>query len=128
MRVNNLEQLEQIRLVKWFHETYPEFADDLHHFANERKCSLRQGHLLKLMGVKRGVCDIHIGIVTKQYAGLWLELKVEKGKLTKEQISFINRKNQKGYFAIAVWGFDASRQVILEYLKDYKQENVTKSG
>jgi hypothetical protein len=119
VRANNLEQLEQIRLVNWFHFNFPEFADDLHHFANQRKCSPREGRQLKLMGVKRGVSDIFLGIPTKYYHGLWIELKVEKGKLTKEQIAFIERKNKRGYFAIAVWGFEAARRVILEYLKDY---------
>lgn len=115
-----LEQLEQIRLFRWFHETFPEYADDLHHFANERKCSWSQGKILKAMGVKKGVCDIHLGAPSFKYHGLWIELKVDKGKLTKEQIAFIHRKNQKGYFAIAVWGFEAAKQVILEYMKDIK--------
>ena len=113
------EQHEQIILVSWFYTQFPSFSDDLHHFANERKCSMQQGALLKRMGVKRGVSDLFLGIPNNGYHGLWLELKVEKGKLTKEQISFIERKNQKGYFAIAVWGFESAKLVILDYLKGY---------
>jgi len=113
----SLEQHEHIRLVSWFHQTFPEFADDLHHFANERKCSLNQGKILKSMGVKRGVADLHLGVANDDYFGLWLELKVEKGRLSKEQIAFIERKNQRGYFAIAVWGIEAAKEVIINYLK-----------
>ncbi len=115
------EQVDHINLVNWFHHSYPELADDFHHIANERKCSLMQGRLLKRMGVKAGVLDFHLAIPSKIYHGLWLELKVGKGKLSKDQISFIERKNARGYFATMANGFEHSKQIInsyLEYIKD----------
>jgi len=110
------EQSEHINIVTWFHLQFPELADDFHHFANERKCSIAHGHLLKKMGVKRGVSDFFVGIPSGGYHGLWIELKVGKGKLSPEQIAFINRKNERGYLAIAVWGFDAAIEIIKTYL------------
>lgn len=110
------EQIDHINLINWFHHNYPELADDFHHFANERKCSVQQGRILKRMGVKKGVLDFHLALPFGEFHGLWVELKVGKGKLSPEQIDFINRKNARGYFAIAVWGFEAAKEIIKTYL------------
>jgi hypothetical protein len=118
------EQIDHINLVNWFHHEFPEFADDLHHFANERRCSINEGRTLKRMGVKKGVADFFLAIPISHdnKAGLWLELKVGKGKLSPEQEKFLERKTARGYMAVAVWGKDAAKAVILAYLN--KRESV----
>jgi hypothetical protein len=115
------EQIDHINLVNWFHYNFPELAADFHHFANERKCSEYEGKKLKKMGVKKGVADFFLALPVQNddgvwWAGLWIELKVGKGKLTIEQSAFIHRKLQRGYEAVAVWGEDAAKAVILTYL------------
>jgi hypothetical protein len=124
------EQIEHINIVNWFKHKYPELEEDFHHFANERKCTPMQGQILKRMGVKKGVSDFFLAIPTREHAGLWIELKVDKGKLSSEQIEFINRKNQRGYCAMAVWGKEAAKEMILNYLKDYhtySEQNIPKT-
>lgn len=116
------EQIDHINLVNWFRYTYPELADDLIHIANERSCSPQHGRLLKRLGVKKGVSDLFLSYPINNYHGLWVELKVGKGKLSPEQIEFLERKAQRGYQAIAVWGFDAAKEYILTYLKDYNKK------
>ena len=113
------EQIDHINLVNWFHYEFPELADDFHHFANERKCSQAQGKLLKRMAVKKGVADFFLAFPQNGFAGLWLELKVGKGKLSDEQTAFLNRKMIRGYRSLAVWGFEASKAFILSYLENY---------
>ena len=115
------EQIDNINLVNWFHHDFPDLADDFHHFANERRCSIQQGKLLKRMAVKRGVSDFFLALPVQNedgvwWAGLWIELKVGKGKLSPEQADFIRRKRARGYEAIAVWGEEAAKAVILTYL------------
>ncbi len=112
----NPEQIEHINLVNWFHYEYPEYKEDFHHFANERHCSIIQGRILKRMGVKKGVPDFHLAIACGNYHGLWIELKVGKGKLSIEQSEFLYRKNDRGYLAMAVWGSDAAKEIINNYL------------
>ena len=119
------EQIDHINTVNWFHHNFPEYADDFHHFANERKCSYNEGRTLKKMGVKKGVLDFHLALPADGYHGLWMELKVGDGKLTEEQIAFINRKNSRGYIALAVWGHEAAKQVIITYLDSYKTKCFT---
>jgi hypothetical protein len=110
------EQIDHINIVNWFNYQYPELADDFHHFANERKCSPQQGRFFKRMGVKKGVADFFLALPCGNYHGLWIELKVGKGKLSVEQSEFLYRKNERGYLAIAVWGFDAAIETIKTYI------------
>lgn len=112
------EQILQINLINWFKNEWPKFKDDIHHFANERRCSYHEGKILKRMGVTKGISDIHLGIPLNGFHGLWMELKTESGILSEEQKEFIKRKNQMGYFAIAVWGLDVAKEVIKTYLKE----------
>jgi hypothetical protein len=110
------EEIAHINIVNWFNENFPELNEDFHHFANERRCSVVEGRKLKRMGVKKGVADFFLALPIGQYAGLWIELKVDKGKLSVEQSAFIHRKSERGYVAVAVWGEDAAKAAILAYL------------
>tara|TARA_R110000868_G_scaffold161317_1_gene391509 strand:+ start:14251 stop:14634 length:384 start_codon:yes stop_codon:yes gene_type:complete len=111
------EEVDHINLVNWFHHNYPELADDLHHIANERKCSEQEGRKLKKMGVKRGVSDFFLAVPSNGKHGLWLELKVGKNKPSPEQIAFLERKSNNNYMAVCMWGFEACKEVIREYLR-----------
>lgn len=109
--------IEHIKVVDWFNETFPELSQDFHHFANERKCTPRQGYILKRMGVKRGVADFHLAYPSRGYHGLWIELKAAEGRLSPEQKGFIARKNELGYSATAQWGYEDTKNFILWYLE-----------
>ncbi len=113
------EQAEHINVVNWFNYQFPDLADDFHHFANERKCSIQQGRILKRMGVKKGVSDFFLAIPLNGYAGFWLELKVGKNKVTPDQEAFLKRKTERGYLCSACWGFEAAKELILTYLLNY---------
>lgn len=119
------EQVDHINTVNWFKHYFPELEDDFHHFANERKCNPIQGALLKRMGVKRGVADFFLAFPQNGKAGLWIELKVGKNKPSKEQEAFLARKLQRGYECACVWGAQAARDVIENYLKEYIRERST---
>lgn len=115
------EQIEHINVVNWFNHNFPELADDFHHFANERRCSIQQGKLLKRMGVKKGVSDFFLALPVPENksSGLWIELKVGKNKPTKEQSDFLERKTTRGYQCALVWGAEAAKEIIMNYLKYY---------
>ena len=110
------EQIDHINLINWFHYEYPELADDLHHFANERVCSFQQGRTLKRMGVKKGVPDFFLAFPANGKAGLWLELKVGAGKLSQEQQDFMARKFLRGYAVHAAWGWEAAKLIFMDYI------------
>lgn len=120
----NPEQIAHINIVNWFHEEFPELADDFHHFANERRCSIQQGRLLKRMGVKKGVADFFLAYPIDGYIGLWIELKVGNNKPTKEQMHFLARKSSRGYACMVSNGEEATKEFILNYLKKYDSNRI----
>jgi hypothetical protein len=118
------EQIDHINLINWFHYEFPELAEDFHHFANERKCSIQQGRLLKRMGVKKGVPDFFLAIPVNGKAGLWIELKIGKNKPTKEQQEFAERKIRRNYEFGFAWGFEAAKRMILLYLEPIYSKSI----
>ena len=112
------EQILQVNLMTWFGYNYPDLRDEIYHFANERKCSVTQGALLKRMGVKRGVADVYIPVSRFGKKGLWLELKTTKGKLSKEQKEFLARQIDNGYMAVCTYGLEAAQEIIKAYLDE----------
>jgi len=122
------EQIDHINVVNWFNEKYPELEEDLHHFANERRCTVQEGRTLKRMGVKKGVLDFFLAIPMNGKAGLWIELKVGNNKPTPEQMRFMVRKILMGYDAVCVHGQTAAKEIIKAYLKDYKRSEYSNLG
>lgn len=118
------EQIDHINIINWFNHNFPELEKDLHHFANERKCTPQQGQLLKRMGVKKGVLDFFLALPLDGYAGFWLELKVGKNQLTQEQKEFMDRKTQRGYLCVACWGHQAAKEFFLTYLCNYSKNRI----
>ena len=112
------EDIAQINLINWFKYNFPQYKEDIAHVANQRTCSPMEGRLLKKLGVQKGFSDIFIAIPKNGYHGLFLELKVGKNKPTKEQQEFLDRKIELGYAAVCVWGWEAARDFIVEYLKE----------
>lgn len=110
------EQISHINIVNWFKYTYPQYEEDLHHFANERKCSPQHGAILRKMGVKAGVSDFFLALAMREYHGLWIELKTESGKLSEHQKRFLERKNKRDYYAVTCYGEEAAKEVFKWYL------------
>lgn len=109
------ERSIQVNFVNWFKFEYPEYEKDIHHFANERKCTPMQGRALKKMGVTRGVSDIFIAVPYNHDHGLWIELKTVKGRVSKEQLDFISQKRMRGYEAKVAFGLDEAKQIVVNY-------------
>lgn len=125
------EEIDHINLISWFNYQFPELYADFHHFANERYLiptvsgsHWQVGRKLKRMGVKAGVADFFLAIPSTDKdgnfkAGLWIELKVNKNKPSPAQKEFLARKIVMGYEAVCVLGWEAGKEAILTYLKEY---------
>lgn len=109
------EQVLHINFVNWFKFTYEDYIEDIIHIANERKTSWVEGHLLKRMGVKRGVPDIFISVPYNGKHGLWLELKANGNKISKEQQSFLKRKELQGYACGVGHSLEEAQNIVDEY-------------
>ena len=71
---------------------------------------------LKLMGVRKGVSDLFLPALTKNYPGLWLELKTETGTLKPEQENWLIKMRENGYAAEVTRSVEESIDLLLSYL------------
>lgn len=81
---------------------------------------------LKAEGVRAGVPDLCLPVPRGRFHGLWIELKapggpgLRKGALSPEQRAWLADLDANGYKAVACWGWEAARNVIVEYLEGGK--------
>lgn len=71
---------------------------------------------LKAEGVKSGVPDIFLPVARKECWGLFIELKKPGGRVSEEQYEWIYELRKQGYGAAVCVGWEAARDVILQYL------------
>lgn len=108
------EQIAMITIFDWIR--WHKLDDVAFHIANERKCHPAQGAILKKMGTKPGVSDIAIMRAKNGFHGLFIEVKVGKGKPTPLQLEFLETMGREGYLACVRYGADEVIKTIENYL------------
>ena len=122
MRFKLTESQLQILLFDWCHmnrQKYPELQL-MFHIPNGGYRNIATAKRLKAEGVKSGVPDICLPVPRGNYHGLYLELKTDKGRLSKEQENWLSNLSREGYLAEVAYGFDEAVKVIKEYLENVK--------
>ena len=81
-----------------------------------------QRNKAKATGYKSGFPDLFIyeisKIEDKIYAGLAIELKTKKGRPTQNQIEWINKLQERGYYACICKGLNEALEIIDLYLNN----------
>lgn len=113
------ESWEQKQVIRWsqqpsIRQTYPELAL-LYHIPNEREDKI-QASILKGMGVKKGVPDLHLPCAAGKYHGLYIEMKALDGKPEDEQLWWIDHLKANGYACSVCYGWQQATEVLLWYL------------
>lgn len=84
---------------------------------NGGKRSARTGAVLKLEGVKPGVPDLFLPVSRKEFHGLFIEMKrLKGGSLSPSQKTWKKNLECLGYRVEVAKGFEAARDVIIDYL------------
>lgn len=113
--MKNLESKEQQKLVLKLNWLYP----DLIFFAipngGFRKKS--EARRLKLEGATPGVPDLFIAQSNKNYNGLFIEMKIETGKVSKAQQEMHVRLQKKGFKVVIAYSADEAIDFIKKYLE-----------
>jgi VRR-NUC domain len=114
------EHAEQSSLITWVRmigaRKYPELKL-LHSIPNGGERHPAVAAKLKAEGLKAGVCDLFLPVARRGHHGIYLEMKRRlDGRLTEEQIKFINAVIMQGYAAYVVCGWEEARDRLLEYL------------
>lgn len=112
------EELLQTMCVNWFKTNFPQFARVLIHVANERKCGIHRGALLRGMGVTAGVADLILFVARRGYHGLCIELKTPTGRQRDTQQDWQAAVEGQGYKYIIVRDFRDFCDEINNYLEE----------
>ena len=117
------ERQECIAFFQWATKIQKIDPRDIQHFANEGKRSLIEGANLKKMGLVKGLSDYFISLPSEHYFGLWVEMKVrdkKKACTPPEQVAFIERQIEKGYYGEICYGADEAISLVKRYLSSEK--------
>lgn len=102
-------------LWTWFQWQYPAVANRYLRFEVRQTSKIQQA-ILKAEGNKSGTSDILIAIPTTQYAGLFLEVKADKGRLSDKQKEF-QAALSPDYECQTGYGFDQCAEIISRYME-----------
>ena len=116
------ETQHQIKVVKWWRETYPTLWRCLQASAsgavlggNPRARAI-QMNTMKASGLVIGQCDLFLAIPKHNYHGLYIEMKASKGVVSVEQEEFIESMRAQGYMAEVCYGNEAAIELIKSYI------------
>lgn len=112
------EAQEQAIVVSWCkmqENVYPALKN-IHAIPNGGYRNKIEAHNLKLQGVKSGVPDLHLAYPNSFYHGLYIEMKWDKNKPTKNQEDWIERLSAVGYKCEVCWSSEEAIEVIKNYL------------
>ena len=80
--------------------------------------SMKQAIKMKMTGYVKGFPDLQICEPNEKYHGLFIEVKTEKGVVSKEQKEWIKQLNKRGYYATYVKGSEEAIKLIDAYFKN----------
>lgn len=107
--------------AKMIEGVHPEIRR-MFHVPNGGKRDPKTAAAMKAEGVKAGVPDIVLPVPRGGYHGLWIELKTDTGKPSKEQTEWLEYLNSVGYCALLCYGWHTARIEIEQYWKLPKEE------
>ena len=108
------EDWHQKQLIQWARQ-YP-WSQFLYHIPNETTGGMPWVTRNRQMGCRKGVPDLCLPIPMDGYHGLYIELKTERGRTSKEQKLWLKALNDMGYRAECCKGWEAAREVLLDYV------------
>lgn len=114
------EEVEQITLFRWtaFMESKMPELKLLFHIPNGGKRGKAEAARFKAAGVKAGIPDLFLPVPRGKYAGLFIELKKQGGRLSINQKIWINNLERQGYCARVCYGWEQAAETIQKYLKE----------
>ena len=92
----------------------------LHAIGNGGKRNVIEAARMKREGVLAGVSDVFLPVAKGEFHGLYIELKVKKGKTSPSQKWWIEETTKQGYYSTVCYGWVEASEVIKRYLEGVK--------
>jgi VRR-NUC domain len=119
LAASGTEQGHQTALFAWMADNlhlYPELRWAFH-IPNGGIRDPITASRMRAMGLKAGVPDIFLPVTRRQKHGLFLEMKIERGKLSDNQNDWIDILRMYNYEVAVCYGWEAARDFLIEYLR-----------
>ena len=129
----NSEDAEQETVIQWARMVsgrWPELRL-LHHIPNGGSRNKKEAVKLKRMGVLSGVADLHLPVPRSNYHSLYIEMKIDDGRVSKSQREFLTAAaDVNNYCLVCYSAADAieALQAYMENLPKFNNLSVIKSG
>jgi hypothetical protein len=114
---DRLEYLEQSIGVSWFDYNYPKLRLSLIHVPNETQSTPQYQQRLNEMGRRKGCSDLLLLVSRGGYPYACIEFKKKGGSVSAVQKEFLNHHLEQGAFVAVVFGEQAFKKMIKEYLQ-----------
>lgn len=111
-----LESALQKSCITWFRYQYPKHT--IFAIPNGGARNIREAVRLKVEGTLAGVADLFLMAANKNYNGLFIEMKIGKGKQSDAQIEFELKAKHQNYQYIVCRTFDQFKTEIEYYLNN----------
>lgn len=108
------EALIQFHVIRYVNFAYPDMLYCAS--AGGVRTGFKQAVKMKRTGYVKGFPDMMFLEPVGKHLGLFIELKTEKGVLSKEQKDWLKQLNKRGYLACCCYGFDDAKEVIDKYM------------
>lgn len=115
--MKNEEDQHQIALMDWV-RLRKDIEPFIFHIPNGGRRNKREAVKLKKMGVKAGVSDLFFAFPSRNFHGLWIELKSKTGKVTASQKEWLEKMEKAGYAVAVCYGWESAKTVIEAYIND----------
>lgn len=127
------ESLSQIALIAWFKLRYPTLEGLLVGYPAGVYLGIKQRVRMKAMGLTPGFPDLMLLVpryfeiyhpgstpkVERHYKpGLFIEMKSEKGKVSKVQKEYHKKLADQGYTIVIPYSFEEAKDEIKKYLEE----------
>lgn len=112
------EACEQIKLFRWadfMKNKYPGLSM-LYHIPNGGSRNKAEAANLKRQGVRAGVPDICLPVPSREYHGLYIEMKYGRNKATQSQTEWLSKLSGHGYAVAVCYGWEQAAKLICKYL------------
>lgn len=109
---------EQAALVAWADKTVIDgikIGEYLIHIPNEGKRGPKAARDAKRLGLRPGVPDLFLAVPRGGFSGLWIEMKSSKGRITEQQLEWVNKLISQKYRVIIAKGYSEAKNAIEEY-------------